>query len=163
MTSNPLRNHVIGATGCDGSLLGFIKSRHILFKHHTGRGGNFLEIYKLLSSVALACDKPEARAELSRLKVLIDDLAHVQKRAKEGLDEAELCMSTLTDALTKIDGQVEEQINPDLPTLLTTCSGQLKLLCRNLPQTTCAIINETLDAIEKAKAKIHENTDKKKS
>lgn len=154
MNSNPIRNHCVGATGCDGTLLGFVKSRHIFFKYHSGRGGDFTEIYKLLSTAALICENPEARTALIGLKTLIDQLASVQKHAKAGLDEAELCMNTLTDALTKIDQQIEEQVNLDLHTLLTTCSGQLKLLCRNQPTGVITIINETLDAIQTSQKKL---------
>ena len=109
--TNPILRHVIGASGCDGSILGFITSRQTAFKYSTGREPiNFTPVYKNITSLAVANIDPGVAKVIKELHAQIEQLEYVSKKASEALAEAELCMTTLKNALDKIIPAVDEKL-----------------------------------------------------
>lgn len=109
--SNPITNHHIGATGCDGSIAGFLTSRHTVFKYHACRHpANFTAVYKNLAALAIGSTEPANASLLKELKNHIEQLEVLNAKASEGIAEAERCMETMLNATIKITAQVDEAL-----------------------------------------------------
>ena len=104
LESDLLSKHYIGASGCDGSILGFLSSRENIFKYSSARNLDFLAIYKILLKVTANPSKEN----LNKLNEYIEQIELVYQKAIKDIDEAELCMNTIKNVFLKIDSTIKE-------------------------------------------------------
>lgn len=115
MNKNPLKTHEIGASGCDGTLKGFINSRKTMFEHHPCRDfphQDFAQAYERLAVLAL-CDSPHDKKALQGLREFIGLMQHKIECANKGMGEAALTMNTLGHVFDKCSASIDEQIAED--------------------------------------------------
>ena len=104
---NRITSHGIGASGCDGSVLGFIKSRESRLKYSELLNANFEGIFEKLTSISIVCPNN------SDFKALVDEIKSLRNAVKSGqndITEAVKTLETLNSAITCISGLIDEDI-----------------------------------------------------
>lgn len=105
---NPIKEHYISATGCDGTILGFIAAKRDNFKYWSGVKSDDAQYYKAL--LDLVVDPSPKNSQI--IKLSIEKLISERNQALGMIDEARKCMDTLHASISKCEAQVEEIVNP---------------------------------------------------
>jgi len=111
LKTNPITEHRIGASGCDGTVIGFLKSRQTQFKYSGAREVDYSSItdaYEHLSTLAIETNSEQSKTALKELKEFIKVARQKLEGASKAVQEAELSMTTMIEVVEKVSERIDE-------------------------------------------------------